>query len=68
MHLARENGFTAEISNGQSLESGRALGNLIRVAFQHKKLTTEFPTVSIPAALHAAIRLEGISKLLCDVD
>ena len=62
VHLARENLVMDEIPQSQALAGGRMLGNVIRGAFEHKRITTEFPTLSIPAALHAAVRFDKKRK------
>lgn len=60
-HLAAREGISGIPSN-QILESGKLLGGLIRAAFEHRRLTTEFPTLSVPASLHASVRLDRKRK------
>lgn len=62
VHLARHHGIAASISQAERDQSGRILGNLIQGAFEYKRVTTEFPTVSIPAALHASVRMNKNRK------
>lgn len=58
LHQARQYGVIEYVPAEDRQEAGRMLGNLIRAAFQHKRLTYEMPSVSIPAALHALVRLD----------
>ena len=62
LYQARQNGVTEQVPAEDRQEVGRMLGNLIRGAFQHKRLTSEMPSVSIPAALHALVRLDKNRK------
>lgn len=62
VHLARNHGIVSEVSDAERDQSGRMLGNLIRGAFEYNRITTEFPTVSIPAALHASVRMDKRRK------
>lgn len=38
--------------------AGKMVSRMIREAFRNKRITTEMPSVSIPAALHALVRLD----------
>lgn len=38
--------------------AGKMVSTMIREAFRNKRITTEMPSVSIPAALHALVRLD----------
>ena len=62
VYLAQERGMSETPSMADALQGGKMLGYLVRAAFEHKKLTTELPTVSIPASLHAAVRLDKKRK------
>jgi hypothetical protein len=62
VHMARERGIGGEIRANETLASGRMLGKLIHAAFKNGRLTSEFPSISVPAALHAIVRLDQKRK------
>lgn len=62
LHKARVAGITEEVTRAAQDDAGRMLANLIRTAFAHGKLVTEMPSISIPAALHALVRLDKNRK------
>jgi len=61
-HAIRESGVTADATGEQQLQAGRMLGQLIHGAFKNGRITTEFPTIGVTSALHAAVRLDKNRK------
>lgn len=55
---ARQNGIMKSVSDQDKEKSGYMLASLIRGAFQHDRLDWEMPSVSVPARLHALVRLD----------
>lgn len=62
VHFARQKGMVTEVTDNQKLVAGKCLGYGLRIAFEKKMITTEFPTISVPASLHAAVRLDPKRK------
>lgn len=58
VHIAHEHGFHDPIAEDQKLLSGQMFGRLICGAFGNGRITREFPTIGVPSALHAAVRMD----------
>jgi hypothetical protein len=61
-HLENDTGSFLEYTRTKRLALGESLLKVRRVYLDTKRITTEFPTVGIPAALHAAVRLDKNRK------
>jgi hypothetical protein len=61
-YLSRKIGFTGKASKKEWKLAGRRLGNVIRAAFESRKISTEVPAVHIPSGLHAAVRFDRNRK------
>lgn len=62
VHIAKENGINETVSEDQKLNFGQKFGRLIGGAFGNGRITNEFPTIGVPAALHAAVRIDPNRK------
>lgn len=58
VHLGQKHGVDEHVGDEQKRTFGQQYGRVIHAAFAYNRLTTEFPTIAIPAALHAAVRLD----------
>jgi hypothetical protein len=58
-HLAREAGYEGAVNDEEKMKSGEMLAGLIFGAFQHNRITTDFPTIDVPALLHATVRMDN---------
>ena len=61
-HLAQEAGVNSPADANTTALGGRMLGQLIRLAFEHKKISTELPSIEIPSGLYAIVRLSPNRK------
>ncbi len=61
-HLASESGINSPADESVTALGGRMLGQLIRLAFEHKRISTELPSIEIPSSLYATVRLSPKRK------
>lgn len=61
-HVANQHGFNDPMDNEAILRFGRMFGGVIHGAFALERITREFPTIEIPATLHAAVRIDRNRK------
>lgn len=61
-YLAQEAGVSSPAGDATTALEGRMLGQVIRLAFEHKKITTELPSIEIPSGLYAVVRLSPTRK------
>lgn len=62
VHLAQKDGVYEHISDEQKRVFGWKYGRLIHQGFSGRRLNIEFPTIAIPAALHASVRMDRSRK------
>ena len=62
LDVLRGHNFTGQPPADEIREAGRALANLLYMAFKDRRVSTELPGIHIPAGLHAAVRLDRLRK------